>query len=730
MPGEVLKRLKIQLLLDSKSYTKALDQATASFAKAGKKMRDLGSDMNRRVTLPILAVAGAMTKLASDAEEQASKLNAIFGKQSAAIRSWAEQYGEATNRGREATKSFAADAGAVLQGLGASGEELTKLSALVTTLSADLSSFNNVSQEQAFGAIRGALTGEREALKSLGIVINEANVKQELLAMGFKGSTQEASAQQKAVATLNLIMKNAGAAMGDAAKTAGGFANSARGVKERLKDVSVELGQKLLPVGLRIISFLNDAISRFNALSDGAKTTILLVGALVAGIGPALTVMGSLATAISGVSAALSTVAGVIGATTLPVLAGVALGTGAVLAAWLYWDEITRTVSGAIETLTGWLKKAAGFFTDLKDKAVDAANTLVSKVVDKFLELQGKLSQVGAKIVVAFPLLFDDDTIADAQANLKKNLDQLKQEAADFNRGVADNIGQGVQQGLDNLKASFGGVASDLQDGASIIGDGVKAGLDSANAALDDFSSRFKKKTSGLLDSIKGLIPSLPKGTGVPTPATVPALPGGNGPLTLPPNVLPGAGQVKSFTELLKDAQPTVEDFSRRAVSGLEDVGDAFADAIIEGESFGDAMKGLLRDLAKDFASMGIRKALLGTVGGLLGSFNGTGFAAGFAGAFAGGGSIPSGQFGLVGERGPELISGPANITSLSESMALNVNIVNNAPAEVSVNRNSQGDLEVLVESMVNKKIAQGSTGTLMQNSFKGVTRNTRRTGI
>lgn len=36
-----------------------------------------------------------------------------------------------------------------------------------------------------------------------------------------------------------------------------------------------------------------------------------------------------------------------------------------------------------------------------------------------------------------------------------------------------------------------------------------------------------------------------------------------------------------------------------------------------------------------------------------------------FAGFFASGGYIPSGQFGLVGERGPELISGPAQITPL-----------------------------------------------------------------
>lgn len=39
-----------------------------------------------------------------------------------------------------------------------------------------------------------------------------------------------------------------------------------------------------------------------------------------------------------------------------------------------------------------------------------------------------------------------------------------------------------------------------------------------------------------------------------------------------------------------------------------------------------------------------------------------------FAGFFADGGKIPSGQFGVVGEAGPELISGPATVTPLSKA--------------------------------------------------------------
>jgi hypothetical protein len=51
-----------------------------------------------------------------------------------------------------------------------------------------------------------------------------------------------------------------------------------------------------------------------------------------------------------------------------------------------------------------------------------------------------------------------------------------------------------------------------------------------------------------------------------------------------------------------------------------------------------------------------------------------------FGGFFATGGMIPPGRFGVVGERGPEFISGPANITPMMGSnVTYNINAVDAA---------------------------------------------------
>uniref|UniRef100_UPI002FF3E601 hypothetical protein n=1 Tax=Enterobacter hormaechei TaxID=158836 RepID=UPI002FF3E601 len=42
-----------------------------------------------------------------------------------------------------------------------------------------------------------------------------------------------------------------------------------------------------------------------------------------------------------------------------------------------------------------------------------------------------------------------------------------------------------------------------------------------------------------------------------------------------------------------------------------------------------------------------------------------------FAGMYDNGGTIPRGQFGIVGENGPEIVNGPANVTSRRRTAAL-----------------------------------------------------------
>ena len=86
------------------------------------------------------------------------------------------------------------------------------------------------------------------------------------------------------------------------------------------------------------------------------------------------------------------------------------------------------------------------------------------------------------------------------------------------------------------------------------------------------------------------------------------------------------------------------------------------------------SFKSLLAQMAEDLLRSNIRQ-LLSTLGGAGGAGGGNFFSSLFAGFFANGGMIPGGKFGVVGERGPELVSGPATVTPLSSSSTVVYNI-------------------------------------------------------
>ncbi len=108
---------------------------------------------------------------------------------------------------------------------------------------------------------------------------------------------------------------------------------------------------------------------------------------------------------------------------------------------------------------------------------------------------------------------------------------------------------------------------------------------------------------------------------------------------------------------------PTIE-------QGIQSISDAMAQAIVSGENLGEAFSRVLDQIAADILSSGIKMLLTdlftpagGGGGGFLGSL--------FAGLFDKGGNIPTGKVGIAGENGPELIRGPAHVTSTAATARL-----------------------------------------------------------
>lgn len=135
-------------------------------------------------------------------------------------------------------------------------------------------------------------------------------------------------------------------------------------------------------------------------------------------------------------------------------------------------------------------------------------------------------------------------------------------------------------------------------------------------------------------------------------------------------------GWKQAFNEYIENATNAAQQAQRvfqKATQGMEDAIVNFAKTgKFEFRSF---MNSILEEL--------LRSQVQQLIGQLFGRGSGGGSVSGsllrgFAGFFANGGLIPAGQFGVVGERGPELVSGPAQITPMggSSTVVYNINAV------------------------------------------------------
>ncbi len=249
------------------------------------------------ITLPIVGLAGVLVKVASDAEETASKFGVVFSSIKTEAESMATNLKKNFGLSSLEAKTLLSDTGDLLTGFGFSQKAALDLSNQVQTLAVDLASFTNFSggAEGASKALTKALLGERESVKSLGISILETDVKQRVALNATRGMTFESQRQAKAFATLQIAQEQSKNAIGDFARTSQDFANQFRILRGKVIDMAVSFGKLLLPIALKMVKAMGKLVDIFEKMPKSVKIAILVLGALAATIPPILFVASLMA---------------------------------------------------------------------------------------------------------------------------------------------------------------------------------------------------------------------------------------------------------------------------------------------------------------------------------------------------------------------------------------------------------------------------------------------------
>lgn len=279
-----LSKLRVVLEASTSAFNRGMKKAQTGVKKFQARIVKLGAAMKAfasQIGIAVAAMAGiglGMKKvfdLGAGIEETGSKFATVFGSEATAqVQNFLDTFANKAGLTNAEAQALVSTTGAIAQGMGFSQKASGDMSIAITKLAADLGSFNNLPTEEVIMAVNSALTGEREQLKQLGIVIKEAEVQQLALAQSGKTAAAELTNQEKATATLALITKNAGVAVGDLDRTQGSAANVAKRLGAGFREIRDALATALMPAFGQIIDRLNDSKDRFtdlkNAITENA----------------------------------------------------------------------------------------------------------------------------------------------------------------------------------------------------------------------------------------------------------------------------------------------------------------------------------------------------------------------------------------------------------------------------------------------------------------------------
>lgn len=400
------------------------------------------------------AVNFAVQQAASLTEQQ-NRVEKIFGASAKAVQNFAKSanaIGLAETQALAATGTF----GTLFDNIGLTEQQSAQMSMTLTSLSSDMASFNEVRVDDALRAMRSALVGEIEPIRRMGIMLNDLTLREKAFAMGLTDTKKRVlTPHQKMMAAYASIVEQAAIQTGDFTDTSGTLSNQQRILLANVRNLAADVGKKLIPVFLAVVSAFNKS---FNSI----KAFIALLGQDV--FGP---ISAGLANSISLTDVFTGSIR----------LAGIAF----------------TIVAGAAQTLFGIVQLGAAVFESLRETVLRSLDGIRESVADVTFVFGAFLTGLEQGIRnVASVLLVPIQKLMGALANALEFVGQ--EQFAESIRGtieqmesIADRssgVGERIQNELsEQIRGGLlGDMAAQAQENARAYGEkaaeNMQAGID------------------------------------------------------------------------------------------------------------------------------------------------------------------------------------------------------------------------------------------------------------
>lgn len=240
------------------SGLKALNVAAVAitFRKIGHFIAQAVTESNKyQEDLNLFTVA--LGKYAAEAQNYAEKVSDVMGIDPA---QWLRNQGVFNT---------------LLTGFGDTAERAQLMSQNLTQLGYDISSFFNISIEDAMQKLQSGISGELEPLRRLGYDLSQARLEQTALNLGIKESVANMTQAEKAELRYYTIMTQVTTAQGDMARTLEAPANQLRILQAQLTQAARAIGNIFIPALNAILPY---AIAVVQVIREIANALANLAG--------------------------------------------------------------------------------------------------------------------------------------------------------------------------------------------------------------------------------------------------------------------------------------------------------------------------------------------------------------------------------------------------------------------------------------------------------------------
>lgn len=206
-------------------------------------------------------------------EKMQRKTEIVFGESVDLVKDFAAIHAQSLGVTQEQYAGLAASVGDVLIPMGYYRADAAKTATETVNLAGALAEWDsqNRSIEEITQILTKGVTGEREALKSLGIVIQEVDVKQRLLENGTDKLTGKALQQARATATMQLILEKSRDAQAAFAQNQDQASRSSSRLSGALEEIKETLTRAVLPVWQSVSKAVADSVAPLQKQSDRLK---------------------------------------------------------------------------------------------------------------------------------------------------------------------------------------------------------------------------------------------------------------------------------------------------------------------------------------------------------------------------------------------------------------------------------------------------------------------------